>query len=456
MAPVRALVLAALAALSVPATATPVDELLGAVADRTGRPVPAYLAAWATRDREWGSQHRVLVQMAAGRSAFLRGDWDHAEALLADAQREIETVYANDPKAEAARSVFVPEATKPFKGDPYERAMVGVYLGLIDLSRGDFDNARAGFRFAQLQDTMSASEKYQDDMALAQYLVGWTYWCEGRATAAAEEFERARALRPALAAPAAGERLLMLAEVGDAPVKFRAGTYGELQRLRGGAPTPVQQVAFRTGSGAPLPATLAEDLVFQAGTRGGAAVDSIRAGKASFRQGADVVTQAGAGVGLAALGAAAFTSGRDSRDLAGVAVVAGLVSLAAKGVASSTETLADVRYWPNLPERFFLRTAALPAGTPTVEAGYYGFGGRPLQAGGGRLQVTPRRDCALFIGQAPPAQRADPAVADRWPALPPLQPGPGRVNLDHLVAQDIGDEGESLLDSVRRTRETAR
>ena len=462
----RALALALLASLLCPVgplEAADVETLVLSTAEREGKAAPGYLKTWMDRDREWGARHRVLVQMAAGRIAFLRGDWPQAEALLADAQHEVESIYADNPQAKAARSVFVPEATKDFKGDPYERAMLGIYLGLIDLSHGDFDNARAGFRFAQLQDTMSAAEQYQDDMALAQYLVGWSYWCEGQRGNAAEEFERARKLRPDLLPPQAGDDVLMLAELGAAPIKFRSGQFGELQRMRAGAPSPMQQVAFRMedtdGQSQLLQAAVAEDLLFQASTRGGAAVDSIRAGKASFRSGAETLMQAGGGVSTLAFGAAtvAASTGRDSRELAGVGVVAGLVAMAAKGVASSTETLADVRYWPNLPEKIYLRTAKLPPGQAVIETGFYSFSGKVQQGLKGQLRMSPRRECALYISQSQDAtSRFDRSPAARWPALPSLKPAPGLANLEYLIAPDIGDEGESLLDSVRKTRETPR
>jgi len=235
----RTLALALAACTAASAGAADIESLVAATAQREGTAVPAYLKPWIDKDKEWGQQHRVLLQMAAGRAALMRGDWAQAEGLFADAQREVETIYADNPKAQEARRLFVPESTKDFKGDPYERSMLGIYLGLIDLARGDFDNARAGFRFAQLQDTMSASEQYQDDMALAQYLVGWAYWCEGSRQSAAEEFERARKLRPQLKIPQPGDRLLLLAEVGSAPIKFRAGEYGELQRMRAGEATPL-------------------------------------------------------------------------------------------------------------------------------------------------------------------------------------------------------------------------
>lgn len=462
--PIAWLVLAGLACAGA-ASGTPLEEVIGATAARLGRPVPDYLQPWIARDREWGPQHRVLVEMTAGRIAFMKGDWAQAEGLLADAQAQVETLYADNPRAKAARSVFVPESTKEFKGDPYERAMLGVYLGLIDLSRGDFDNARAGFRSAQLQLTWSASEQYDDDMALAQYLVGWSYWCEGSRSSAAEEFERARKLRADLAPPEPGDNLLMLAEVGAAPTKIRAGQYGEVQRMRAGPPSPMQQVAFRvpTGTGAPafVPAVMAEDLLLQADTRGGRAVDGIRAGKASFRSSADSVKTAGASVGTVALGAAAVQgyTGHDSRALSGIGVVASLVALTAKGVASSAETQADIRYWSNLPERIYLAVSRLDpaADGAVVETGYYTFSGKPQQGTQRPTRWSTRRECAVHITQSTDAtSRFDRTPATGWPALAALKPAPGLVNYEYLTTSDAADEGEALLDNFKKTRDAAR
>jgi tetratricopeptide (TPR) repeat protein len=444
-------------------SAATLEEIIGATADRLGRPIPDYLQPWIARDREWGQQHRVLVEMTAGRIAFMKGDWAQAEGLLADAQTQVETIYADNPKAKAARSVFVPESTKDFKGDPYERAMLGVYLGLIDLSRGDFDNARAGFRSAQLQLTWSASEQYEDDMALAQYLVGWSYWCEGSRSSAAEEFAQAQKLRADLVPPRPADNLLMLAEVGAAPVKIRAGQYGEVQRMRAGAPSPMQQVAFRvpSASGPPafVPAVMAEDLLLQSDTRGGRAIDGIRAGKASFRSGADSVKNAGASVSTVALGAAAIQgyTGRDSRAMSGIGVVAGLVALTAKGVSSSAETQADIRYWSNLPERIYLATGRIEPGTDGVETGYYSFSGKPLQGMQRVTRWSTRRECAVHITQSiDSAGRFDRTPAAAWPALASLKPAQGLVNYEYLVTSDGADEGEALLDNFKKSRDTAR
>lgn len=449
----RLLVASSVACALAGAGAADLGSLVSATAEQQGKPVPDYLKPWIEKDKEWGQQQRVLVQMVAGRAAFLRGDWAQAEALFADAQREVETIYANNPRAQAARKLFVPESTKDFKGDPYERSMLGVYLGLIDLARGDFDNARAGFRFAQLQDTMSASEEYQDDMALAQYLVGWAYWCDGERQSALEEIERARRLRPELKVPQPGDRLLMLAEVGAAPIKFRSGEFGELQRMRPGEPTPLQQVGFRTDGTSFAAGALGEDILFQASTRGGTAVDSIRAGKATFRRGAETVATAGGAVGTIALGMAAFGKSGNG-DMAGIGLVAGLVGIAAKQVAASTETQADVRYWVNLPERIYAQVGPLPAAASgSVETGFYTYSGKLQKTVKGLLQIEPRRRCGVYYSYATDAQR-DGVPARGWPALPPLTAAAGVIDHEDLVEPEGADaEGEQLLDSVRQTRE---
>ena len=55
-----------------------------------------------------------------------------------EALDRIEAVYADNAKAEAARSKFTKENAKDFKGEPYERAMAYYYRGLAYLAEGDY------------------------------------------------------------------------------------------------------------------------------------------------------------------------------------------------------------------------------------------------------------------------------------------------------------------------------
>lgn len=446
------LALAAASAAGQPANA-PASRLQQLLEASDDPPAPALMAPWIERDRQQQSRGRVLNEMEAGTLAFLSGRLKAAEALFADAQQQIETIYADNASAAAARSKFVPEADKDFKGDPYERAMVGYYLGLIDLARGDYDNARAGFRFALLQDTMSASETYQDDMAAVQYLIGWAYWCEGNYASAREEFGRAGAMRAALGPPAEGDNLLLLAEMGNAPRKLQAGQYRSLLQYQAGPAAPERQASFAVG-GRQLAGVLAEDLQFQASTRGGAAVDNIRAGKASFRQGAEGIASAAGGVGKVALGAALLSNGKNSRQLAVVGLAASLASAISSSVAGNTETAADDRAWTSLPAVIHLASARhVPDNVP--EAGFFSEHGRLLYTQPMLLRRAPDGRCSLAFARAAgaPAQpRASRLAA--WPDMAAL-PGAAPAKAAAAPAPEISVQGQAMLDMVRKMRENS-
>lgn len=414
---------------------------------------------WLMDDANEGQRNRVLNDMEVATIAFSAGHLRQAEILLSDAQQQIETIYADNPAAQAARSNFVPEASKDFKGDPYERAMVGYYLGLTDLAKGDYDNARAGFRFASLQDTMSASEVYQDDMALMHYLIGWTHWCEGNRQSAKEEFSRAGAIRPQLVPPAAGDNLLMIGELGNAPQKVAAGQYNELLGYRPGPSTAVQQVAFAIGN-RQVAGRVAEDLYFQASTRGGAAVDSIRAGKANFRQGAEKIADVASGVTGVAAGAAYLSAlngnSKDTKGLLAVSVVAGLTSLVSTSVAKNTETAADARAWSSLPGAVHIATGALTKPTVSVEAGFFSADGRPLQSQVMIQHTPPKGTCTLAYAKAKgPQGKWASADASKWNLLPALAAAKPATENTYAepATPDISDEGSALLDMVRMMRE---
>jgi hypothetical protein len=293
------------------------------------------------------------------------GAVSYARAALQDAYEQVEVIYADNPNAKAARSKFVPESRKDFKGEPYERAMVGYYLGLTDMMSGDFENARASFRWGEFQDTMSASEIYQSDMALLNYLVGWTYWCQSSPGNAQEYFDRSREIRQSLTPPSEGDNALLLVEAGMGPLKYRTGQYGEELRYRRADSPGATSVEAEVGSKSATLA-LAEDLYFQATTLGGREVDKILAGKASFKETAEGVAEAGAIIALAGLNMSSqmYAYNSDMGDAAGAMAAAGaLISLVSKVAAKSTKPEADIRYWDSLPESIFVATTKLDSET---------------------------------------------------------------------------------------------
>ncbi len=432
------------------------DLILSVDSNKKG--AEALLDPWIKNDISDGQHNRVLNEMEAGYVAFIAGYYEYAEVLLSDAQKQIETIYANSPSAEAARSKFVPEASKDFKGDPYERAMVGYYLGIIDLIKGDYDNARAGFRFAQLQDTMSASEKYQDDMALMKYMVGWSYWCEGNHQSAKEEFIQAQNIRSDLKSPRENDDLIMIAELGNAPYKFASGEYGELLKYKPGAPVTSRYVQFYKNN-EQIPSYLGEDLYYQASTRGGAAVDAIRGGKASFKQGAETIANAAGGIAGATLGASLISDGDATKDLLIVGVVASAVSAVSSGVANSTQTKADTRFWSSLPAQIYIATNISNA-SEKIEAGLFDEEGQFIQSQVIRKPKVNSGQCAIAYTRGKSnLEKSVSLDSSKWKSLPVvgIKKKSSDIRNNYVQNQpEISKEGSDMLDAIKGLRDSAK
>ncbi|MBU1214295.1 MAG: hypothetical protein KKF58_03180 [Gammaproteobacteria bacterium] len=321
--------------------------------------VPAALRPFVLRDQEQGRRDRVLNEAMAGLVALELSQLQTAQRLLSDAQSLIETIYAQNPAANRARSNFVPEADKDFKGDPYERAMVGYYLALADFSDPDLDNARADLRFAEIQDTMSASETYQSDMIVMPFIRGWLYNCSGRSAQAKDEFKAVEKAKPGIKTPAASDNVLLIAEVGRAPGKIASGRHQEELRYARHDDGLIRGVTFTQGSQL-LVGQQIEDVYWQASTRGGRAVDKILAGKASFRNTAEnIATGAAVFAHITsdlARDAARRKDSDDAGQYAGLAVLGMLVSIGSDIVAASTHPEADTRTWSTLPDRIYVAT----------------------------------------------------------------------------------------------------
>jgi len=368
-------------------------------ADAQGR-VPAPLAPYIAADREQGERNAVLNAMLAGQHALDIGAKPQARALLDAAYRRIEVIYADNPAANAARSKFVPEARKEFKGEPYERAMVGWYLGLVDLWLGDLDNARSALRWGDFQDTLSASEKYQGDMAALQYLLAWSYHCQGRAADARDALALARSHRPDLPDLKAGDNLLVVVEAGPAPRKVRRGQHGEALGYEARDPLGAGTSAQVLVGGERHTAALGEDLHWQATTLGGRQVDLILAGKASFKDSAENVAQIGAMtalVGSQVMHQSALQGNHRGAEFGGALALGGMVaSLVSGAIAQATRPEADTRSWHSLPGAvFFASTRVSAADAPTLAVHAEA---PPVLGGGGASAVTrpvPGTDCHL-------------------------------------------------------------
>jgi tetratricopeptide (TPR) repeat protein len=315
------------------------------------------------RDGEWGA---VLNFQRLGLAAMQKQRPDIARKAFDQAIQRVEAIYANDANAAKARSVFNAEKVKDFKGEPYERAMLYYYRGLLYLNDGDFQNARASFLAADRHVSLSSAEEsaYVSDFGMLKYLAGWASSCDGDSVRAEQLIAEARAAdKLAANLDPRPPRSLILVDAGPAPVKWGDGTYHEVLKFKpgNGDDADFSIVAGKTPVASPQ---LAGDVTHQAMTRGGREVDGIMQGKARFKDNAGSIGSAAMAIGqqTAMLGAINGDRGTANAGLAGM-----LVGLVAKGVAASTTPAADTRTWDSLPGRVMLYAGAdLTRGPVTI------------------------------------------------------------------------------------------
>lgn len=303
--------------------------------------------AFVSKLGEEGEQNRVLNQMEIGARLFWDGRLDEAAAALDDAIIGIETVFANDPDATKARSLWYEEGSKSFKGEPYERAMVYYYRGLIYLRKGDYENARAAFRNGLMQDAFAEEEQHQADFAMLLFLDAWASHLNGDADLRDEVLARLQTLRPDFPGIKDGDDTLVLIETGSAPRKLGDGlnhSYFVYRRGKGFKENRAELVL----ADQPTPAYPIEDIFYQATTRGGREIDKILDGKVAFKQTTGTVGSvlADSSVVLTHLSAAGVLGDGATGVAAGLGAVGGIAYL----IAGNAKPRADTRTWTSLPD----------------------------------------------------------------------------------------------------------
>lgn len=326
--------------------------------------VPAGLAPHWRAICEGEKRNLVLGHMHGGMAALAAEQLELAERSFDTALDGIETIFAETPEAEKARSVWHAESVKDFKGEPFERMMAYYYRGLLYLARGDWDNAQASFQGGILQDTFAEQRRHQADVGLLVWLQGWANSCRGNTLRAGELFDEARAINPQLKPPAPGQTLLVLAETGQGPAKFAMGPQGSKLGIRErfvGNTSLVAKVGDRTAT-----MTRAEDLFYQATTRGGRAADTILAEKASAKAATETFGNVALAAGLTTMAYSRHShdSNRQNNNAAALGAAIVLIALLAHAAAQSMETETDTRTWLSLPHSVHHLVMEAPAGQP--------------------------------------------------------------------------------------------
>lgn len=364
----------------------------------TGDPVvdgEAEVAAAPLRDR-------VLWQDRLAAAALRQGKFGVAQATLDDAILTMGGVLANDsPDAIKARSMFHPEDTKTFIGEPYERVMTYYYRGLLYWRQGQPDNARACYRTGEIIASDPLNHRYESTWVLLDYLDGFAtakLGGDGSDAYARAQKHSHHHLPPY--DPAAN--VLCFAEFGEGPAKYAAGEYGEQLRFRTPRSRTDSAALIVHGRTVHFPAY--DNLDYQATTRGGRVMDYILGNKVVFKNTTDTI-------GNLALTGAAISAyqPRDHRndDLTAGLALAGILG---KVVSAATTPQADTRCWDNLPQYLSFGAFRLPPGRYPATVEFFS---------GGRLEPRFTQHFTLVVQDASAdtviflSQLAQQAPADR-------------------------------------------
>jgi len=264
--------------------------------------------------------------------------------------------------------MFQQEAKKTFIGEPYERAMAYFYRGILYWRDGEMDNARACFRSAEFEDSDAENNAYTCDYTLFDYL-------DGSATTklagdGSDAFKRAEKSAKGAKPPPYDTKVntLVFLDFGPGPTKYGAGQYGEELHFR--TPTsPVQSAQFQI-DGKIVNLQPADDLNFQATTRGGRVMDHVLANKAVFKGATDTF-------GNAAIVSGAILANNGGRRSNNDEIGAGLMiaGLLSKIASAATTPEADVRCWEKLPQFLALGQFTLSPGEHSATVNFLNAGG---------------------------------------------------------------------------------
>lgn len=345
-----------------------------------------------------GERNATLNFQRIGMSALSSGNIDLAEKAFEAAVTRIEMIYADNPEAQKAKSLWTAEKIKDYKGEPYERAMAHFYRGLVYAAKGDFQNARALFKQADYQDTVAETEQFAGDFGLMPYMAGWASYCDGNLGMAKDFLQQAIKGDANFKTVPVDQPVLVLFESGRVPFKYGSGKSGEILKWQAHeSPAQTAKTACVAGNANQCSVNsfvMGADIGFQASTRGGRPIDGILNGKASFKEGAQGVADVAGTLGQIGMQTAASTGNRDAAGLGMLGMFAGL---AAQGVSNATQAQADIREWEQLPSMVWLGTSARKATGNTLSIAVES-GGSVTQMPASLLVNTP--SCQLYWGRS--------------------------------------------------------
>jgi tetratricopeptide (TPR) repeat protein len=313
-------------------------------------------------------ENYVLNNLRFGATAMVLGDVNTAERAYVRAHEELNATSVNDPSRSFAAAAFN-ESVKIWRGEPYERAVANLNLGLIYFQRGDWNNARGAFENAlfKLRDYQDGGDEQfeikESDFAVALLLLGKCHQQLNRPDEARRYFDQVVSLRRDLEGTVEAVRdprvnVILYVEYGYGPRKIAGELNGAVVAFSptpgeaGRVPAPVVNVNGQNFDGPDVPTF---DTVAMAADRRWQSIDTIRATKSVI------------GTGLMVAGAGTTMYGAH-RDNDGAALVGIGMILAGALVSASSE--ADTRQWEMVPRAGFVIPMILPPGEHDVAVSF--------------------------------------------------------------------------------------
>jgi hypothetical protein len=351
----------------------------------------------------------VLNNARLGSTTLAEYHLTDAEDAFLRAYEVINSVGVNNG-GRSLGAALIDEKIKVWKGEPFERAMVNFYLGLIYYMQHDYGNARAAFENALFKlrdyadtDKPDSFTQADSNFVLAYLMLAKSWQRLGEPEKAQSLFDQFVKLRPDLAALADARfnqnaNLLLVVEWGQGPRKqtaFDGSIVGFGPKPESAGPIYLPRVIV---DGQPVDTEFLArppvDLLALAQDRRWQDIDTIRAVKSAL------------GSGLIAAGAVESMQRNRSQQELGLALIAG-------GLLLKATSQADIRQWEMLPRTVFLIPLHLTPGAHDVTVQFPGGLGQTWR----HLIAPEKTDDTYYIRPTP--WNAGPY---QWPP-PPLRSG---------------------------------
>lgn len=276
----------------------------------------------------------LLFDLAILSSAVHKGDREEVKRSGLRAQQRM---WNYEGAGKGMASLISSEAIRIYKGEPFEKSMASMYLGIVYFNEGDYENARAAFTKAMFAMQIKGEDS-QADFIAPFVLLAKTYLKlsdEENARVVLQRLEKGTGTKLEIETLKKVSTIVFV-ELGRGPKKVRTGPGDSLiawQRQSSGG----YGASFQIDGKSIQDLMLKDDLKYQAES-----VD--RGGKTTIQGTKGVLREAST---VTAIIAANEAVNRKNETAGWVALGAGLFALA-------NQSQADVRQWELLPDRLQL------------------------------------------------------------------------------------------------------